>query len=306
MPEPPLLPVPPPRRAPRALFRNAMLLLVWGWLLTLVLAPNLLVLGASLLTRDPLRFLRLPITADSYLRLFDPLYLAVFLHSLTMAVATTVICLLLGYPFAWALGHLDRRRRPLLIFLLILPFWTNSLVRTYAIKLLLAANGLINGALLGLGLVDAPVSLLYTEGAVIFGLVYLLLPFMILPLHAVFEDLRPELLLVSRDLGAGRIATFVHVILPLTLPGAIAGVLLVLLPALGMFYVADVLGGAKNLLVGNVIKDQFLDARDWPFGAAASVLLTAAMALLLAVQHWSRRRLGAALSRREVLPGAVP
>lgn len=301
-----MLPVPPPRRAPRALFRNAVLLLVWGWLLTLVLAPNLLVLGASLLTRDPLRFLRLPITADSYLRLFDPLYLAVFLHSLTMAVATTVICLLLGYPFAWALGHLDRRRRPLLIFLLILPFWTNSLVRTYAIKLLLAANGLINGALLGLGLVDAPVSLLYTEGAVIFGLVYLLLPFMILPLHAVFEDLRPELLLVSRDLGAGRIATFVHVILPLTLPGAIAGVLLVLLPALGMFYVADVLGGAKNLLVGNVIKEQFLDARDWPFGAAASVLLTAAMALLLAVQHWSRRRLGEALARNEVLPEAVP
>jgi spermidine/putrescine transport system permease protein len=282
------------------------LLLVWGWLLTLVLAPNLLVLGASLLTRDPLRFLSLPISADSYLRLFDPLYLAVFLHSLAMAVATTVICLLLGYPFAWALGHIGQRRRPLLIFLLILPFWTNSLVRTYAIKLLLAANGLVNGALLGLGLIAAPVSLLYTEGAVIFGLVYLLLPFMILPLHAVFEDLRPELLLVSRDLGAGRIATFVHVILPLTLPGAIAGVLLVLLPALGMFYVADVLGGAKNLLVGNVIKDQFLDARDWPFGAAASVLLTGAMALLLAVQHWSRRRLGRALAQNDVLPGAVP
>lgn len=281
------------RRQP---FRNAVLLLVWGWLLALVLAPNLLVLGASVLTRDPLEFLRLPFTIDNYLRLFDPLYVEVFLHSLWMAALTTVLCLLLGYPFAWALSRVDRRRRPLLIFLLILPFWTNSLVRTYAIKLLLAANGLLNAALSALGVIDAPVTLLYTEGAVIFGLVYLLLPFMILPLHAVFEDLRPELLLASRDLGASRLATFVHVIVPLTLPGAVAGTLLVLLPALGMFYVADVLGGAKNLLVGNIIKDQFLDARNWPFGAAASVLLTAAMALLLGAYLLSRRRVGEMLS----------
>lgn len=287
------------RRQP---FRNAVLVLVWGWLLALVLAPNLLVLGASVLTRDPLEFLRLPFTVDNYLRLLDPLYLAVFLHSLWMAVLTTLLCLLLGYPFAWALSRVSRHRRPLLIFLLILPFWTNSLVRIYAIKLLLATNGLINPVLLTLGIIDTPVAMLYTEGAVIFGLVYLLLPFMILPLHAVFEDLRPELLLASRDLGAGRLATFVHVIVPLTLPGAIAGVLLVLLPAMGMFYVADVLGGAKNLLVGNIIKDQFLDARDWPFGAAASVLLTAAMALLLWAYHLSRGRLGEALSRPETTP----
>lgn len=290
------------RRVSRQPFRNAVLVLVWGWLLALVLAPNLLVLGASVLTRDPLEFLRLPFTVDNYLRLLDPLYLAVFLHSLWMAVLTTLLCLLLGYPFAWALSRVSRRRRPLLIFLLILPFWTNSLVRIYAIKLLLATNGLINPVLLTLGIIDTPVAMLYTEGAVIFGLVYLLLPFMILPLHAVFEDLRPELLLASRDLGAGRLATFVHVIVPLTLPGAIAGVLLILLPAMGMFYVADVLGGAKNLLVGNIIKDQFLDARDWPFGAAASVLLTAAMALLLWAYHLSRGRLGETLSRPETTP----
>jgi spermidine/putrescine transport system permease protein len=150
---------------------------------------------------------------------------------------------------------------------------------------------LINSWLQTLGLIDQPLTLLYTEGAVIVGLVYLLLPFMILPLYAVFEDLRRDLLLASHDLGAGRVSTFLHVVVPLTLPGVIAGVLLVLLPAMGMFYVADVLGGAKNLLVGNIIKSQFLDARDWPFGAAASVLLTVAMAVLLLAHRLSRRRM---------------
>lgn len=280
---------PPPRH--RNLLRSALLGLSWGWLLALVLVPNLLVLAASLLNRDPTHFLQLPLTLDSYRRLLDPLYLRVFLDSLALALATTLGCLLLGYPFAWALSRIDGRWRPLLVFLLILPFWTNSLVRTYAIKQLLAANGPLNGALLALGLIDAPLELLYTQGAVILGLVYLLLPFMILPLYAVFEDLRPELLLASRDLGAGRLATFVHVLIPLTLPGILAGTLLVLLPALGMFYVADILGGARVLLVGNIIKNQFLDARDWPFGAAASILLTAAMAVLLFAHRLARCRL---------------
>lgn len=279
-------------RSPRQPFRLAVLCLVWGWLLVLVLAPNLLVVGTSVLSRDAVDFIRLPFTADNYARLIDPVYLDVFLHSLTMAVVTTVLCLLIGYPFAWALSRVSKRRQTLLIFLLVVPFWTNSLVRTYALKLLLATNGLINNGLLALGLIEEPVSLLYSELAVIIGLVYLLLPFMILPLYSVFDDLREELLLASHDLGAGRWPTFVHVVVPLTLPGVLAGVLLVLLPAMGMFYVADVLGGARNLLVGNVIKNQFLDARDWPFGAAASVLLTVAMAVLLFAHRLSRRRLG--------------
>ncbi|GAA3578055.1 MULTISPECIES: spermidine/putrescine ABC transporter permease PotB [Marinobacter] len=273
-------------------FRTAVLVLVWGWLLVLVLAPNLLVVGTSVLTRDPLSFLSLPLTLENYARLIDPLYLEVFLHSLYMAAVTTVCCLVIGYPFAWALSRLSKRQQTLLIFLLIVPFWTNSLVRTYALKLLLATNGLINNGLLAIGLIDEPLTLLYTELAVIIGLVYLLLPFMILPLYSVFEDLRDELLLASHDLGAGRWPTFIHVVVPLTLPGVLAGVLLVLLPAMGLFFVADILGGSRNLLVGNVIKSQFLDARDWPFGAAASVLLTAAMALLLFAHRLSRRRLG--------------
>ena len=224
--------------------------------------------------------------------MMDPLYFEVFVHSLWMASITTVICLLLGYPFAWLVSKAKVRWQPLLMMLLILPFWTNSLVRTYALKLLFANNGLINKSLLAIGVIDAPIDILYTQGAVIAGLTYLLFPFMVLPLYAVFTDLRNDMLLASQDLGASKTQTFWHVVLPLTTPGIISGVLLVLLPAMGMFYVADILGGSRNLLVGNIIKNQFLDARDWPFGAAASVLLTVAMAVLLLAYRASSRRIG--------------
>ncbi|MGO2135338.1 spermidine/putrescine ABC transporter permease PotB [Marinobacter sp.] len=273
-------------------FRAAVLVLVWGWLLFLVLAPNMLVVGASVMTRNPATFISLPVNLDAYRQLFNPLYLEVFLHSLYIAAMTTLICLLIGYPFAWALSRVEKRRQMLLIFLLIVPFWTNSLVRTYALKLILATNGLLNSALMSLGLIDEPAQLLYTEGAVVVGLVYLLLPFMILPLYSVFEDLRQDVLLASHDLGAGRFATFKNVIVPLTLPGVLAGVMLVLLPAMGLFFVPDILGGSRNLLVGNVIKNQFLDARNWPFGAAASIVLTLTMALLMFAHRLSKRRIG--------------
>jgi spermidine/putrescine transport system permease protein len=273
-------------------FKTAVLVLVWGWLLFLVLAPNLLVVGASVMTRDPSTFIALPLNLDAYRQLFNPLYLDVFLHSLWVATLTTVICLMIGYPFAWALSKVQKRRQMLLIFLLIIPFWTNSLVRVYALKLILATNGLLNSALLWLGWISEPLQMLYTQGAVIVGLVYLLLPFMILPLYAVFDDLRQDVLLASHDLGAGRFATFKNVIVPLTLPGVLAGVMLVLLPAMGLFFVPDILGGSRSLLVGNVIKNQFLDARNWPFGAAASIVLTLTMALLMFAYRLSKQRLG--------------
>lgn len=273
-------------------FRTATLWLIWGWLLIFALIPNILVIATSFLSRDATDFISLPVSIDSYRRMLDPLYLEVFLHSLWMAVITTALCLLFGYPFAWMVSKAKPRWQPLLMMMLILPFWTNSLVRTYALKLLFANNGLLNKMLVGLGIIDKPLDILYTQGAVIAGLTYLLFPFMVLPLYAVFTDLRDDMLLASQDLGASRVQTFWHVVLPLTTPGVISGVLLVLLPAMGMFYVADILGGARNLLVGNVIKNQFLDARDWPFGAAASVLLTLAMAILLWAYRASSRRIG--------------
>jgi spermidine/putrescine transport system permease protein len=268
-------------------FKTVVLVLIWGWILLFVVAPNLLVVMTSFLTRDDVHFIRWQATLENYLRLFDPDYLAVFTHSFYMAVVTTLLCLLVGYPFAYLLSRLRDSVKPYLLFLVIVPFWTNSLVRTYAMKLLIATNGLVNQTLLGLGWIDTPLRLLYTETAVIVGLFYVLLPFMILPLYAIFEQLRPDLLEASGDLGAGAWQTFRRVVLPLTMPGIIAGCLLVLLPAVGMFYVGDVLGGAKNLLIGNVIKNQFLDARDWPFGAATSLLLTLAMAMLLYAYYLS-------------------
>lgn len=273
-------------------FRTATLWLIWGWLLIFALLPNILVIAVSFLTRDSSAFISLPVSIDSYIRMMDPLYFEVFVHSLWMASITTIICLLLGYPFAWLVSKAKVRWQPLLMMLLILPFWTNSLVRTYALKLLFANNGLINKSLLAIGVIDAPIDILYTQGAVIAGLTYLLFPFMVLPLYAVFTDLRNDMLLASQDLGASKTQTFWHVVLPLTTPGIISGILLVLLPAMGMFYVADILGGSRNLLVGNIIKNQFLDARDWPFGAAASVLLTVAMAVLLLAYRASSRRIG--------------
>lgn len=271
----------------RTPFKTAVLVLIWGWMLLFVLFPNLLVIATSFLSRDDVHFVRWDLTLGNYLRLFAPDYVAVFAHSCYMALVTTLLCLLIGYPFAYIISRFRAALKPYLVFLVIVPFWTNSLVRTYAMKLLLSANGLVNQALLWLGWIDAPLRMLYTEGAVIAGLVYVLLPFMILPLYAIFEQLRADLLEASADLGAGGWQTFRRVVLPLTMPGIIAGCLLVLLPAIGMFYVADVLGGAKNLLIGNVIKNQFLDARDWPFGAAASLLLTLAMGILLYAYYLS-------------------
>ncbi len=274
------------------MFQRVTVFVIWAWLIIFALIPNILVIAASFLTRDENSFIALPITIDNYLRFVDPLYVKVFLHSLSMASITTIICLLLGYPFAWLVSRTSNRWQSFLMLLLIIPFWTNSLVRLYAVKLIMAANGLLSTALIAMGLIDEPLQILYTQKAVIGGLVYLLFPFMVLPLYAVFTDMRDDLVLASKDLGANKYQTFWHVILPLTTPGIISGVLLVLLPAMGMFYVADILGGSRNLLVGNIIKSQFLDARDWPFGAAASVLLTLTMAILIAAYYASSKRIG--------------
>ncbi|WP_019672441.1 spermidine/putrescine ABC transporter permease PotB [Psychrobacter lutiphocae] len=274
------------------LFQRVTVFVIWAWLVIFALIPNILVVLASIMTRDDDTFLAFPLTVESYLRFVDPLYVKVFLHSLSMAAITTLICLLLGYPFAWLISRTSKRWQSFLMLLLIIPFWTNSLVRLYAVKLIIAANGLLSTALIGIGLIDEPLQILYTQKAVIGGLVYLLFPFMVMPLYAVFTDMRQDIVLASKDLGANKLQTFWHIILPLTTPGIISGVLLVLLPAMGMFYVADILGGSRNLLVGNIIKAQFLDARDWPFGAAASVLLTVAMAILIAAYYASSKRIG--------------
>jgi spermidine/putrescine transport system permease protein len=271
-------------------FKRAAIGVLGFWLVAFALLPNLLVAIASFLTRGDSEFVTFTLTLSSYRRLLDPLYLDVLLDSLWLASTTTTLCLLLGYPFAYLLTRSPVRWRPLLLLLVIVPFWTSSLVRIYAMMIVLKTQGLLNQALLGLGLIAEPLDLLYTEPAVILGMLYTLLPFMILPLYAALEKLDDRLIEAARDLGAGKMTIFLRIVVPLTLPGIIAGSLLTFLPGLGMFYVADLLGGAKTLLVGNLIRDQFLSARDWPFGAAASVLLTLLMGLLLWAYYLSARR----------------
>ncbi len=270
--------------------KNAVILLLSAWLVLFVLAPNLLVLGASFLSRDESGFISPSLTVENFRRLLDPIYLKIFWRSVVLALSATVICLGVGYPFAYILARLKPGMRPLLLTLVIVPFWTNSLVRTYAVRALLAAKGLMNNTLMALGLIDEPVRLLYTGSAVLIGMVYMLLPFMILPIYSSIEKLDRDLEEAAADLGAGAARRFVAVILPLTLPGIIGGSLLVFMPALGMFFITDVLGGSRQLLVGNFLKDQFLDARDWPFGAAASVALIALLLLFLAAYGFSLRR----------------
>jgi len=262
------------------------------WLLLFTLLPTLMVLAASLLSRDEAGFIAPVPTLDNYRRLLDPIYLKIFVDSLLMAAMATALCLLIAYPFAWLLSRVERRRRPILLTLVIIPFWTNSLVRVYAIRHLLAAKGAMNGLLLALGLIQEPIRLLYSGWAVSIGLVYVLLPFMILPLYSSFEKLDPRLIEAAADLGASRLARFRHVIVPLTAPGIAAGCLLVFLPALGLFYVTDVLGGARNLMIGALLKDHFLDARDWPFGSAASLVVIGLLFLFLALYRLAQRRIG--------------
>jgi spermidine/putrescine transport system permease protein len=272
-------------------FRRFTILLTLLWLGTFVLAPHLLVVLTSVMTADPQHLVVWPLTLEPYARLWEPLYAEVFWRSLWLSALTTVICLMLGYPFAWIVAKLSPLRRGIVLFLLIVPFWTNSLIRTYALKLILGNKGLVNALLLGLGIVDEPLELLYTSFAVVFGLAYMLLPFMVLPLVASFDKLEAPLLEAASDLGAGFWQSFRHVILPLTMPGVIAGCLIVFLPAMGMFYVADLLGGAKNLLLGNIIRNQFLVVRDWPFGAAFSLALIAIMAVLLWLYFIANQRI---------------
>ncbi|MGF1736669.1 spermidine/putrescine ABC transporter permease PotB [Photobacterium satsumensis] len=274
--------------------QNIIITIIVSWLLLFVFIPNLMIIGTSFLTRDDANLIEMTFTLDNYIRLFDPLYAKVMMHSFYMALVATLLCLVIGYPFAYAIAKMPEKWRPFMLFLVIVPFWTNSLIRTYGLKIMLGTRGILNNALLYLDIIDKPIRIMYTEYAVMIGLVYILLPFMVLPLYSAIEKLDHNYIEAARDLGANKFQTFVKVIFPLTMPGIIAGCLLVLLPALGMFYVSDLLGGAKNLLIGNVIKSQVLNARDWPFGAATSIALTIAMAVMLYAYY----RAGKLLNRK--------
>jgi spermidine/putrescine transport system permease protein len=221
--------------------------------------------------------------------LIDPLYLRILLYSLRVAFATTVFTIVIGFPLAYYIARAPVRQRNLLLFLILVPFWTNFIIRIYAWIMILRTEGLLNTLLLNLGIIRVPLDILYSPTAVLIGMVYEFLPFMVLPLYTSLEKIEMAQLEAAADLGAPPWRAFLRITLPLSVPGMIAGSILVFIPAMGMFVVPDLMGGAKTVLVGNLIRNQFLTARDWPFGAAASMLL---LTLTLVVTLVYTRRAG--------------
>lgn len=240
----------------------------------LFLIPTLLVAVYSLLTRGAYGGVAGPFSAESYVRIFDVLYGAIILRSVFIAGVATLCCLVLAFPIAWFLSRAPRHRT-LLLNLVMLPFWTSFLIRTYAWMFLLRDTGLINTTLLALHLIRQPLPLLFNDGAVILGLVYGYLPFMVLPLYAAMEKLDPSLIESAADLGATPSVAVWKIVMPLSRPGAVAGCLLVFIPCLGAYLTPDLMGGGKTVMLGNLIQNQFTTARDWPFGAAISLLMLA-------------------------------
>ena len=250
------------------------------WLALLLAAPLAIICVYSALTRGAYGGVSLPATAENYARFLDPLCAAILWRSLLMATAATALCLLLGFPLALFISR-AQRWRGLYLFLVILPFWTSFLVRTYAWLFLLRDTGLLNAILQSLGIIREPLPLLYNNGAVLLGLVYGYLPFMILPLYATLERLDPALLEAAADLGAKPLAALLRVVIPLAGPGIRAGSILVFIPCVGAFLTPDLLGGGKTVMIGNLVQNQFTTARDWPFGSAVSLALMAIVVLLV-------------------------
>lgn len=244
----------------------------------LFLAPMAIILAYSLLTRGPYGGQAPPLTLENYQRFFDPLYGEILLRSFWIAAETTLLCLILGFPLAWFLAR-SGHRRGLYLQLVMLPFWTSFLVRTYAWVFLLRDTGLFNTILLALGLISEPLPLLYNHGAVLTGLVYCSLPLAVLPIYSTLERLDYSLVEAAADLGARPFTTFRQIIIPVSAPGLRAAAFLVFVPSLGAYLTSDLLGGGSTILIGNLVQNQFTTARDWPFGAAASLILMAIVVL---------------------------
>jgi putrescine transport system permease protein len=271
----------------------------YAWLVAFFLLPFALVLTIALGTSNPdaVPPVDFGFSLESFARLFtDRLYVDAWLSSLRIAAVSTLGTLLLGYPMAYAIARADPARRPLLLMLVVLPFWTSFLIRVYAWRGVLAENGILNQVLRWSGWVDHPGTILGTEWAVHLGIVYAYLPFMVLPLYAMLEKLDISLLEAASDLGAKPFAAFLTVTLPLSLPGIIAGCLMVFIPAVGEFVIPDLLGGTRTLMIGKVLWDEFFTNADWPLASAVAICL---LVLLVGPIALFQRQQGKSLERAE-------
>ncbi|TMR96538.1 ABC transporter permease [Nonomuraea basaltis] len=258
------------------------------YLVVLLLVPLALVLSYTVFQRGRFGGVVYEFTTENFTRLADPLYLGVVGSSLKIAGLTTLIALLAGYPTAYLIAQLPRRWKTIALVAIVLPFWTNFIIRVYAWIILLSGPGLVNSGLKALGL--GPFELLYNQGTIVTGLLYSYLPLMVLPLYAAIERLDPQLREASANLGASGLTTFRKVTLPLTIPGVLTGCLFVFVPSFGNFVIPEMLGGNKSTMVGNLIRSQFLSARDWPFGSTLALALIAVLIVLLIAQAWAARR----------------
>jgi spermidine/putrescine transport system permease protein len=267
------------------------------WIAVFLFVPLLIVLICSFLKRSPAGAILYEFTLENYARAFDPIFLRIVFESFQLAVLTALSCLLLGYPVAYVLATIQRPWRSILMILLIIPFWTNLVVRTFAVRQLIGDQGPINTWLLHAGWIQEPIHFLNSFFAVYAGMVLNYLPFMVLPLYVTLEKFDFTLLEAARDLGASGWNTLRKVLLPLTKPGMITGFILVFTPSLGEFLIPDLLGGARTMLVGNLVSHQFLKVRDWPFGSALSLLLMIVVLISLMIiqrtwKHGRRENLG--------------
>ena len=254
------------------------------WLVAFMIVPCALILLFAFFERGAFGGIDYNLNLDNFRRVADPLYAGIFLRSARIALTAAGLAILIAYPAAYAITRALPTRQPILLFFAVLPFWSNYLIRTYAWIVLLNREGLVNNLLRGLGYQGEPLSMLYTEGAVITGLVYNYLPFVILAIYSTLSKLNPELIEASRDLGAGPVRTFLKVTLPLSLSGVAAGGVFVFILSIGNFVTPALLGGGRFQMVGNLVYDQFLSANDWPFGAALGMVLITLMIVLLMLQ----------------------
>ncbi|WP_131196650.1 ABC transporter permease [Lichenihabitans psoromatis] len=292
-----------------ALKRDRALLLAAPALITIVvfmLLPMAIALVYSFLSPSPYGGVQQPFTPASWVRffydrdldetlIFDTTYLQIFSRSIILAVLTTIGCFLIGLPLAWYMATRPPKMRSILVLFVTIPFWTNLLIRTYCWVLLLRDQGLVNQALQAIGLIKQPITFLYTDGAILLGLIYSSLPFMVLPIYGALEKVDPRLIEAAYDLYADRWAIMRKIVWPLAKPGVAAGTLLVFVPALGAFLQPDILGGGKKLMIGSLIQQQFTTSRDWSFGAALSMILMIFVLGALMWSAWRRRHPGVAV-----------
>lgn len=254
---------------------------VSAWMILLVAIPFIYVFIMSFMNKGAYGGVVVGFTLNNFIQVFDPLYLKVFGQSLLISAFTTIICVLIAYPFTYFIAQKTTIKKTVFMAMVIVPFLVSSLIRLFGWINLLRKDGIINSMLMKWGVIQEPLQLVYNTTGVMIGLVYMLLPFMILPLYSSIEKLDKSLLEACSDLGAKPVTAFFKVTLPLTMPGVFAGSILVFIPALGYFFVTDLLGGNKIQVIGNIIRNQFITARNWPLGAAISIFLIVITLLLV-------------------------